>query len=217
MTVVACVQFVTLTIVAGFLYGGGTYDDPTTMGYSLFNNFLSDLGLTETFLGKSNLASSLLFTTALSLAGTCLVLFFVALPHLFIGAGVGRYLSVSGSICGVISGASYVGVAFAPANRCFGLHMNLIYVASFSYFITATLYSIAIFLNQDYSNLFAFIFMASAVVLGAYMLFWVFGPENLTVQATGQQIVVYGQIACMFTQAFGGWKSHKFSSTKPTS
>jgi hypothetical protein len=173
--------------------------------------------LTETFLGKSNLASSLLFTTALSLAGTCLVLFFVALPHLFIGAGVGKHFSILGSICGVISGASYVGVAFAPVNRYLDLHMNLIYVASFSYFIAAISYSIAIFLNKDYSNFFAFIFMASAVVLGAHMLLWVFGPKNLTLQATVQQIVVYGQITCMFIQAFGGWKSHKFRNTKPKS
>jgi hypothetical membrane protein len=83
LTMIGCVQFVVLTTAAMWLYPGGTYDDPTTTGYSFFENYFSDLGLTKTPSGESNRISSLLFATALALAGICLVLFFVVMPRRF--------------------------------------------------------------------------------------------------------------------------------------
>lgn len=211
LAMIGCVQFVVLTAVAMWLYPGGTYDDPTTEGYSFFGNYFSDLGLTETLLGESNRISSLLFATALALAGICLVLFFMVMPHHFTNRREARLLSVAGSAFGVLSGISYIGVALAPANLSIDTHMTFIYAASVSSFLTAILYAGAILLTEGYANAFAFVFMAFALIIGAFMGLWVAGPEDLAIRATGQKIVVYAQTMCMFLQAFGGWRRQKLS------
>jgi hypothetical protein len=41
---VNCGLFVVLTVVAMFVYPGGTYTDGTTVGYNFFRNFFSELG-----------------------------------------------------------------------------------------------------------------------------------------------------------------------------
>ena len=70
---VGCVQFIFLTVVAMFLYPGGSYADHDTTGYSFWINFFSDLGRTETFGEHPNATSMALFITALSLASLTLV------------------------------------------------------------------------------------------------------------------------------------------------
>jgi uncharacterized membrane protein YfcA len=120
-------------------------------------------------------------------------------------------LSVVGSACGVLSGIAYIGVALAPANLFIDAHMTFIYAASVSSFLTAVLYASAILLTEGYANFFAFVFMAFALIMGAFMGLWVAGPEGLAVRATGQKIAVYAQTTCMLLQAFGGWRRENLS------
>lgn len=64
LAALACVTFVVMTLCAMLLYGGGTVTDPIRPGYSFFQNFFSDLGMTVASSGRSNLASLVLFVTA---------------------------------------------------------------------------------------------------------------------------------------------------------
>ena len=82
-TMYACVQFVVFTTIAMLLYPGGSGVDRSSRGYSFFNNFFSELGLTVTRNGTPNTPSMVLFITALTLAGLGLVLFFVGLALIF--------------------------------------------------------------------------------------------------------------------------------------
>ena len=75
-TTLACVQFVVLTTVAMLLYPGGSRADPTSRGYSFFNNFFSELGLTVTSAGTPKRASLILWVIALTVAGLGMVVFF---------------------------------------------------------------------------------------------------------------------------------------------
>jgi hypothetical protein len=211
---VASVQFIVLTIIAMFLYPGGTHADHSTTGYSFWSNFFSDLGMTSTFLGDPKAASFVLFTIALSLAGIALCLFFVAVPHLFAKTRAMKRLSVLGSIVGVVSGVSYVGIAFSPSDRYLSLHLGFVEVAFASFLLVVVVYSIAIFLNKEYSNAYAFTYMGFALILGVYLWLLFAGPnidtaQGVRIQATGQKIVVYAMIVCMFIQMYGAWKTQR--------
>jgi len=208
---VGCVQFVLLTVVAMFLYPGGSYSDHDATGYSFWINFFSDLGRTQTFSEHSNTASMSLFITALSLASLTLVAAFVAMPHLFAQNGAARKLSVAGSIFGTASAAAYLGVACAPADVNLTVHKVFVQIAFSSFLLVVVLYSAAILRDRDYPNFYAFAYIGFAVILAAYLVLLFGGPhidtpEGVRIQATGQKIVVYAEIGCMFIQSYGALK-----------
>jgi hypothetical protein len=208
---VGCAQFVILTLLAMVVYPGGTHSDPTTRGYSFFRNFFSDLGLTETFLGQPKTASFLLFTVALTLAGIALIVFFCVFPKFFAQSKTGKWLSILGSIPGLVSGIAYIGVAFTPGNLYGKSHELFVQIAFVAFFVAVLLYIIAIFLNKDYAHIYAWVFVAFALILGVYIWLLFEGPSTstpngLVIQATGQKIVVYAAIISMFVQAYGAWK-----------
>jgi hypothetical protein len=213
ITMVGCIQFVLLTIIAMLFYPGGTHDDPTTPGYLFFRNFFSDLGLTVLPSGESNTISFLLFTLTLTLAGLAIILFFLSSPALFKHTP-GRIPSLLGSFIGVFSGLFYIGIAFTPANLYSEWHGNFVLLAFSSFLLVVIFYTIAIFLNEDYPNHYAYAYLVFAVLLGAYLWLLFAGPNDLRVQATGQKAIVYAEIICMFIQSYGAWNIEKSRSTK---
>ena len=211
---IGCIQFVLLTFIAMLVYPGGTHGDPTTTGYSFFRNFFSDLGITRTFTGEPNAASFLLFTVALTLAGLALVAFFVDFPQFFSDLKAGKWLSVMGSVPGVISGLSFIGVASTPGNLYLAPHKLFVQLAFVSFFMAVLFYIPALFLQRTYPKRYAWGFIAFAVILGAYIWLLFHGPSastlsGLVIQATGQKIVVYAAILSMLAQGHGAWSTIK--------
>ncbi len=209
-----CVQFILLTVLAMFLYPGGTHADQDTAGYSFWTNFFSDLGRTRTFSDQSNTASMVLFVIALSLASLALGIAFAAMPRLFSGSRRTHYLSIAGSVFGVLSALAYLGIASCPSNLNLSLHRLFVYIAFCSFLLVVVLYSAAIFLNKDYPNLYAFTYLGFALILAAYLVLLFGGPDvetegGVRIQATGQKIVVYAEIICMFVQSYGALKMEK--------
>jgi hypothetical protein len=209
---VGCVQFVVLTFIAMLFYPGGTHDDPTTSGYSFFRNFFSDLGLTVPLSGETNTISFFLFTMALTLSGLALIIFFLASPDLFKNTS-GRIPSLLGSIVGVFSGLFYIGIAFTPADLHREWHGNFVLLAFSSFFIVVIFYTIAIFLNKGYPNRYAYVYLFFTVLLTVYLWLLFAGPNDIRIQATGQKIIVYAMIICMFIQSYGAWNIEKSRST----
>ena len=71
----SAIQYVVLTACAMAAYAGGTWFDPWTDRYELTGNFLSDLGMTHAFSGRTNYVSSALFVVAMASIGAALVAF----------------------------------------------------------------------------------------------------------------------------------------------
>jgi hypothetical protein len=206
-----CVQFIVLTVIAMFLYPGGTRDDATTVGYSFWRNFFSDLGRTRDFMEDPNTASFVLFTIALSVAGFSLIVFFLALPRLFSRSRSPSRLSILGSVVGVLSGLSYIGIASTPWNLYETPHRLLVYLAFCSFLLVVVLYTAAILRNSGYPNLYAYTYLSFAVLLAGYLVLIFAGPDvesdnGVRIQATGQKIIVYAMIVCMLIQAVGALK-----------
>ena len=206
-----CVQFVLLTVVAMFLYPGGSYSDHDATGYSFWINFFSDLGRSRTFSEQPDPASMSLFIVALSLASLTLVAAFVAMPRLFARNRAARRLSVAGSVFGVISAAAYLGIACTPADVNLTVHKLFVEIAFSSFLLVVILYSAAILRDGGYPKFYAFAYIGFALILAAYLVLLFGGPhidtpEGVRIQATGQKIVVYAEIGCMFLQSYGAMR-----------
>ena len=205
--VIACILgFLALTTLGMFIYPGGTNFDKTTVGYSFFTNFFSDLGRTVAHNGTPNGIASPLFALAMTLAGIGLALFFVSFARLFTRPMWARVVSSIGTVLGVLAGVCFVGVGFTPSNVRGPLH-GLFVLSGFILFFLATLFYIAAILgSRAYPHRAALAFVVFAVLLAAYIWLQFNGPRgrsfNATVvQATGQKIIVYASLLSVLAQS----------------
>ena len=208
----ASLLFVVLTFIAMFLYPGGTLTDPTTTGYSFCQNFFSDLGRLQARNGQPNPASAMLFTTALTLAGSGLILFFLAFRQFFRSSTPVKLLSTLGSGFGTIAGLCFIGVAWAPADRASLVHIQAVLGAFRAFPLAATLYTLAILGERHYPRRYAVVFGLFAVLLGLYLLLLTRGPtlgsaQGLVIQVVGQKVIVYAAILSIVIQSAGAWRA----------
>jgi hypothetical membrane protein len=199
-----------LNVLAMIFYPGGTLSDAEKTGYSFLENFFSDLGMVRTYTGEPNTLSSSLFASALVLVGLVLMLFFLLLSTYFPEPLLGKTPSRAGTIAGVVSGISCIGIALTPWDRFLEVHMFFAYCLSLSFLAVALLYSAAIFRNPAYSNAYAIVFIAYFAVLLMFVVLMVLGPdlESTTgrrVLATGQKVCIYSGMICIALQVVGAY------------
>ena len=213
---VGCGLFVLLTIIAMFTYPGGTFTDGTTVGYNFFYNFFSDLGRVTAPNGEPNIVSMILFSTALTLAGIGLVLFFIAFRNFFILDRTGKWVSLIGSIMGVATGLCFVLIAFAPYDLFFDIHYQSVFWAFRTFLVAVGIYAYVIFRQNNHPRKYGWIFIVFTLFLAGYIGLLEFGPEatttsGLVIQATGQKIIVYVSIISVMAQS---WAAFHFVHSK---
>lgn len=202
----ACFAFLGLTFAAMLLYPGGTFVNPTTRGYLFFENFFSDLGMTRSYSGASNFFTLPLFVLAIFCAGSGLILFFAHFAAHFTGQ---RALSGAASACGILAGVCFFGIALTPQDLLSDLH-DAFSAAAFLFLLCAALmYAIVLARAPAYPKRFAVVFAALAALLCAYLMLVLWGPPLTTragtlIRASGQKLIVYAVIACLFVQLRAG-------------
>ena len=216
--VLMCVQFVVLTVIAMLIYPGGSILGTPTRRYSFFTNFFSELGVTVTGSGNPNTPSMILFVIALGGAGVGMIAFFVAKTQLFRHRRAVHVLSWLGSAFGVLSGASYVGVAFTPANLARELHYDFVLTAFRAFLAVVAVYVVAILVNPGYPKRYAVVYLVFALLLAGYIWLMTQGPDidtlaGLRIQATGQKVIVYAAILCVLVQSYGALQRSRPSSS----
>jgi hypothetical protein len=180
----AGLQFVVLTTGAMALYAGGTQYDTAADHYEFFHNFLSDLGSTETFAGRSNYSSCVLFAFA---------------------RGRGRVLGIASRGLGSASGLAFVGIALTPWNLVVTTHMVFVFLA-FG-LLLAYVACMTLLLWQNSSD--RVLLVASVVyivALAGYVVLGVAGPRldsesGHAVQVTGQKLVCYASMTYLIALA----------------
>ncbi len=208
LVMAACLLFPVLTTLAMLLYPGGTRGNPDQTGYRFFENFFSELGLSQSYAGGPQTASFVLFTAAISLAGAALILYYLLAPSLFWGTTKLRIISLAGSTFGVISGLSFIGAAFTPADVYLAPHALFVQLAFVTFFIAVSFYAGAIFIHPDFPNKYGWVNLSFSILLGVYIWLLFYGPgtdtqTGLIIQVTGQKLIAYAAIACMFVIAYG--------------
>ena len=133
--------------LAMVLYSGGTSIDEDAEGYSFFENFYSDLGMTQTYGGEANTLSLLLWASVNALNGIALVFFSVIMPSYFTATRLERFSSRVGSICGVLAGISSVG-AVIPWDLYLIAHLVFTFGTSALFLLAFAFYSVAMLKNR---------------------------------------------------------------------
>jgi hypothetical protein len=200
------IQFFVLTIIAMFLYAGGNYLKPEAGGYNFFNNFFSDLGRTVSYAGESNTASLILWTVAMGFGGLTLGLFFVASIR-YCRQSRSLVPSILSGFFGLIAGASFIGVAFTPADVALESHVIFVQTAFLSFLVASIFYIPTIVLHHQLPNRYTLIFIVFTIILGSYVWLLFFGPSADTdsgrlIQVTGQKIVAYASVVTVLAQSF---------------
>ena len=212
--IIGFVIYALFNTLAMVFYPGGTSIDSDRVGYSFFENFFSDLGMARTYSGEPNALSQLLFASALVLVGIVLIIFFLLILSYFNESKLERNSSRIGSTAGILAGMACIGMAAAPWDLYLNIHLIFVFVLSFALLVVLISYSIAILSNKPYPNLYAWVFVAYASILAVYIALMMMGPDiettsGLRIMATGQKILIYSGMLCLFVQILGAFFYNK--------
>ena len=195
----AAIQYVVLTACAMAAYAGGTWFDPWTDRYELTGNFLSDLGMTHAFSGRTNYVSSALFVVAKASIGAALVAFAWTWRGFAFQLGRARLAGHASMVFATASGLAFIGIGLAPLDVVLTLHNTLV-VAAFSLLLGyVAAVTILMWCNEVSRARVAVNLCYLALVLG-YVAMVLFGPRlggtehGHRVQVIAQKAIAYGSM-----------------------
>lgn len=205
----SCIAFIVLTSIGMLAFPGGTMLDHNTVGYSFFNNFLSELGRWRSWHGGPQWISFFSLDSALLLQATALFLFNI---H-FLRATNSIELHKTAYYTALISGCAFpfflAGIALTPCDLYLPYHMfcvrvgfGLLIPLSFSYTVLIRSHHL---LPNKYGN----IMMTIVLAIFLYVLLIFFGPDPHKVgyvQQTAQKIIVYSMIFSLLYLSTGCMK-----------
>lgn len=120
----ATILSLVMTGIAIALYPGGTALDHSIRGYSWSQNFLSDLGMTVAYDGRSNMAGALCFVVGLCVLVLALGSVLVTFVRRYAAVPAARSLAYAAGATGLLVCAAFIGVALAPEDRALGWHVR---------------------------------------------------------------------------------------------
>lgn len=211
VTMGGAIVFTFLTIIAMFVYAGGTYDNPASVGYNFFQNYFSDLGRTISHSGDQNTISWLFFTIAMIGTGLGFLSFFSEYHRFFAEEDKTKKISVIASIFGLIAGILFLCIGLIPSDVNQPLHLALMYAAFASISLAVVLFTVILYLYRDYPRPYFYTFIVETVIIFLYLVLLFLGPsryntEGLPIQATGQKLAVYSLVINFLIQGYGAWK-----------
>jgi len=192
-TVFVLVQFLILTTLAAIFYPGG---------YNYLGYYFSDLGAITARNGAPNTISSAIFLITLTLVGIFMIPTWIILPSLFKKSTYERITSYLGTSFGLLATPLLIGVALFPMDTEPELHGLFARYFFLAFGVAILIYSVAILLNEDYSNYYSIF----GFVIFILVLIYVF--VNLGAMHTFvQKVIVYSYIIWASIQVFRIWPS----------
>jgi hypothetical membrane protein len=170
-------------------YPGGTSLNARTAGYSLTQNFLSDLGMTVAYNGEANGLGAALFAASMlvMVAGCGAVVWRYA--RLYAMMPESRRLARAASAVGALVCASFVGVAFTPENRVMPLHVDFTLFAFRAAPLAMVLLAVASFRASRLPRAMAVTWVALTAVLVAYVVLLAVGPSTSTAMGLATMVL----------------------------
>jgi hypothetical membrane protein len=206
MALFGTLQSFVLIPIAALFYAGGTESNASSPGFSIIENFLSDLGMITAYSGQPNLISSFFFNATLFLLGVFLILYFLAMPDFFKGHKESKWLSIAGSATGIFMAATFIGGSLTPADIYRPIHLMFGAMAFVSALPVVIFYTLAILLNENYPNWNAIGFTVLGAVILVYLVLLLNGGASGEIAiffTLGQKIVVFSILLCFLIEAYG--------------
>jgi hypothetical protein len=208
-------------LVAMEAYPGGTILDRSSIGYELWNNYLSDLGRRRAWNGLPNQLSNLAFDRGLYVAAGSIVLFFFLFARLVVYRSRSYFAAVAVVALGSLSALAYLGIAWYPLDVNYRMHTIFVRVGFISFWLLGFVFASKIRRQPDYPNIFAYLMWIFLLVFFIQISIMLFGPrawsspDALRLQVSAQKVIVVAQLSVMLLQILGlswfvfqNWKSH---------
>ena len=195
-----------LAVTSMLLYPGGTVINSDTRGYSLTQNFLSDLGTTVAFDGRPNMSGALLFMMSVALVGVASVECLRGFLRLHVGVARAHGLARAATVLGSIVCLAFLGVALAPENRAMSLHVQLTLLAFRLAPLVVLLLALAARADRGLPGCIPAVWMGLTLILTAYVIELAVGPSpstphGLLVQVLVQKAVVLSSTVAIVVQS----------------
>jgi hypothetical protein len=176
------------------VYPGGTYRDRGSKGYLFFSNFLSDLGMPQSWANHPNPWGSILFVSGEVFFAAGLIAFSIAFIGLSASAAKARKWGRAAALVGLIVALAFIAAGLTPANRVLSLHIQAALLAFRGAFVMAALLALALAADRRFPRRAVAVAIALAVALAGYIGTIEWGPRissdfGLTFQATAQKVV----------------------------
>ncbi len=192
LSILLLLQYPIVVAVLMWLYQGGSLFHPDATHYIYDQNYLSDLGRTQSFSAHPN-PIWFVYSITLSLVGMGTGFFFYALQQI-----LDSRFKILVTVLGIFSGLGYIGIAFSAVDV--QLHQHLFWgrVAYFSFFFGLLLFNILL-QRSRYPLIYKYVSILN-VFLFAFLLLSLFGPSSkegvsaLQLKTLAQKLMVVLQI-----------------------
>lgn len=186
----AALQFLALVGAAMLVYAGGSYWHPDAPDYAFTGNFLSDLGMTHAWSGRTNYASAALFCVALASVGIATILFSWSWRRFAFARQRARFAGYASLAFGTLSGLGFMGVAFTPFDLALRWH-NLFVLSAFGFLLFYVIALTVVMARNGAPAVQNAINLAYVAIVMGYVALIFLGPRLDTEQ--GQHVQVIGQ------------------------
>ena len=205
--------FVILQIISMTVYPGGTIHDEAAVGYSLSNNFFSDLGIYTAYNGEPNYLSMSLFIISLIFVGITFIFYYMTLPQFYYENTFNYNLSILGTLFSFGGSIGLIGTALTPADLVLDMHVFFANGIFQCFMITALCYTIVIFRSNVFEKKYAWGYGIFFILIALYVgvLEWAPPPRTsqpaLVFQVITQKLIVLTFCLSIVYQTFGVSKS----------
>jgi hypothetical membrane protein len=182
-------------------YPGGTPLNRSSDGYSLSQNFLSDLGMTVAYDGRSNALGALLFVASLCVLVVGLGGALFGFVRLYSQPARGRRWARAAGVVGLASCVAFTGVALTPENRVMSLHVSFTMLAWRIIPAASLLLAVASAHSSVVPRGIVALWATLTIILLAYVLLIGWGPSVGTAEGLRVQVIAQKAIATIVVGA----------------
>ena len=193
VSLIAVIQFIVMTFLAGFFYPGG---------YSIVKNYFSDLG--QVYVQNHlNSISSIMFMFAVFLIVLFLIPYWYLLKKIFSESKLEHVLSNLGLVTGLISSISLVFVALNPVDTRVNTHIFFALLFFLGFGLSIVFYSINFLRYKEFRPL---VFSIGLLLLIAYLVYEQSLEKIAIIDPFWEKLVGYLYFVWIFIVDFILWR-----------
>lgn len=202
---------VILSLSVVFYPGGGRLFGLTdSVGYSFWNNFISDLGRVTAINGEPNTISHILFATGLIILSTAQFAYHINIQFLIRQKKSSTILGIISAVVGGTYTILYIALALVPYDVNPPLHNKFIYAGAPFVFVACLTLMIAIFLDKDLPNFFAYLWLVLVIAFTIFAILTGIGSSldrdtNWIIRMTGHTVLIYLETILFGIQGIWTW------------
>lgn len=202
----ACGIYGLLLIISIIAFKGGNLISPMAAHFNLLNNYLSDLGTTQTIIGNNNLFAATLFIIGTVILGLGMLDFATNWRNF---AANNKKTELIGPASGVLlaaAGVTLVCIAISPWNLYFREHVLITKLFAGFIFGWSVCYTYLLAVTKQ-TKLLVMVSAINTILLCLYIFWIVFGPiygteTSLVLQTSFEKLIVLVTIANLAYQAY---------------